>query len=657
MMHSALLIRSSGMLSGISITSLMIIPQFSRRSASFLSPEARSGSATSSNAIRVEIMRLITVHLVVDFWATAIIECPQAGRNLGNGLATGVGTLNWTPGRRKTLPFDYTFAARLRRGEKRTIEKMRRQVAAVMAAGAVWAFGIGTPCLVAQTKANAEAACCGAKKPGAAAKKATAKFAARAEALLGAAPASKGEWGLLIVDAESGETLYEQNADKYFVPASNMKLFTTALALAKLGPEYRFHTTLESRGTISSAGVLGGDLALVGRGDPNLSNRKFPYELKEEFDGPPEKALVELADALVAKGIKQISGDVIADDSYFPRERYPNGWEIDDMVWEYGAAISAIVVDDNTVALTLTPGEQAGNPVQAAVTPATPDFTVENDVVTSAADVKPDLTLTREPGSNLVVVKGSLPAKSAPRKLVLAIEEPAQHAAATLKRLLEERGVKVAGIARARHASGEQGGDPVVLAEHVSVPLGDALKLVNKISQNLHTEMLLRTAARQSGPWATTDDLMKIPAEFYATAGIAPGDVIQTDASGLSRHDLVTPRAIVTLLAFAQKQPWFGPYYASLPVAGVDGTLEDRMKNTPAAGRIHAKTGSVEHVRTLSGFAETASGRRVIFSFLSNNQGGKSHEAADALTGLCVAMLEEFNVTLPKRAPEHKHPQ
>ena len=537
------------------------------------------------------------------------------------------------------------------------IEKILQRSAAVAVASAVWAFGTGAQYLGAPSKRKTEPVCCGSKKQSAASKKATAKFAARAEALLGTTPTNKGEWGLLIADAESGETLYEQNADKYFVPASNMKLFTTALALAKLEPEYRFHTTLETRGTISSEGVLGGDLALVGHGDPNLSNRKFPYELKEEFDGPPEKAIVELADALVAKGVKEISGDVIGDDSYFPRERYPNGWEIDDMVWEYGAAISAIVVDDNTVALTLTPGEQAGNPVQAGVAPATPDFTVENEVITSAADVKPDLTLTREPGANIVVVKGSLPAKSAPRKLVLAIEEPAQHAAATLKRLLEERGVKVTGAAKARHAQEAGSGDPAVLAEHVSVPLGDAVKLINKISQNLHTEMLLRTVARQNGAWATPDELMKVPADFYAAAGIAPGDVIQADASGLSRHDLVTPRAIVTLLSFAQRQSWFGFYYASLPVAGVDGTLEDRMKNTLAAGQIHAKTGSVEHVRTLSGFANTPGGRRVIFSFLSNNQGGKSHEAADALTGLCVAMLEEFNLMPPKRGPEHKHPR
>ena len=537
-----------------------------------------------------------------------------------------------------------------------TIEKMGRRWAPVLLISAI-AFASGVLQVDAQSKTRTDAAPRAAKKKGAASKKAAAKFAARADALLGPTPASKGEWGLLVVDAQNGETLYEQNADKYFVPASNMKLFSTALALAKLGPDFRFHTTLETRGAISNEGALSGDIVLVGRGDPNLSNRRFPYQLKEEFDGPPEKALAELADALVAKGVKEISGDVIGDDSYFPRERYPNGWEIDDMVWEYGAAISSIVVDDNTVALTLTPGELAGAPVHAAVSPATPDFAVENDVVTSAAEVKSDLTLKREPGANLVVVKGTLPAKSTPRKLVLAIEEPAQHAAVMLKRLLEERGVKVGGGAKAQHERTDIPGDPTVLAEHVSVPLGDSVKLVNKISQNLHTEMLLRTAARQNGVWNTPDDLMKIPADFYASAGIAAGDVIQTDASGLSRHDLVTPRAVVGLLGFTQRQTWFVPYYESLPVAGVDGTLEDRMKNTPAAGRVHAKTGSVEHVRTLSGFAETLSGRRLIFSFLTNNQGGKGHEAADALTGLCVAMIEEFNVAPKRRDSKQKQPR
>jgi serine-type D-Ala-D-Ala carboxypeptidase/endopeptidase (penicillin-binding protein 4) len=475
------------------------------------------------------------------------------------------------------------------------------------------------------------------------------RFAARVDVALTVEAASKGEWGLLIADAATGDTLYELNADKYFVPASNMKLFTTALALAKLGADYRFHTTLETHGTVSPDGKLSGDLFLVGRGDPNLSNRKFPYNLKEEFDGPPERVLAELVDALIAKGVKEIDGDIVGDDSYFPRQPYPDGWEIGDMVWEYGAAISSIVIDDNTVALTLTPAEQAGDPVQAAINPPTPDFYIENKVVTSAPDVKSDLTLTREPGSQLVVVRGTLPAQSAPRKLVLAVHDPAQHAAALLARLLADRGVKVTGAPHALHTT-ETTADPprAVLAEHISIPLGDSVKLVNKISQNLHTEMLLRTAARQAGIWNTPEDLAKFPLDFYTAVGITSGDVIQSDGSGLSRHDLVTPRAVVALLKYAQAQPWFGPYFASLPVAGVDGTLEDRMRTTIAAGRIHAKTGSVEHVRTRSGYAETPGGRELIFSFLSNNQGGKNHEATDALDALCVAMIEEFDNKPPK---------
>jgi D-alanyl-D-alanine carboxypeptidase/D-alanyl-D-alanine-endopeptidase (penicillin-binding protein 4) len=510
---------------------------------------------------------------------------------------------------------------------------------------ACWVFGgvAGTSLAQAPSKPQAGG---GAreKREGSQTAAARRRFSARADVVLGASPANKGEWGLLIADAQTGDTLFELNADKYFVPASNMKLFTTALALAKLGPDYRFHTTLETRGTLSPEGTLSGDLYLVGRGDPNLSNRKFPYNLKEEFDGPPEKVLAELADALVKTGVKEITGDVIGDDSYFPRELYADGWEIGDIVWEYGAAISAIVVEDNTVTLTLTSGELAGDPVQAIVEPATPDFTVVNEVVTSAAGVKSDLTLTREPGSKLVVVRGTMPAKSTPRKLLLALHEPAEHAAALLARLLVDRGVKIGGTSRALHVPeipAEM--QRAVLAEHVSVPLGDSVKLVNKISQNLHTEMLLRAAARKLSVWATSDDLMKFPADFYAAAGIVPGDVVQTDGSGLSRHDLVTPRAIVTLLKYAQEQPWFAAYYGSLPVAGVDGTLETMMKNTIAAGRIHAKTGSVEHVRTRSGFAETPAGRRLIFSFLSNNQNGKNHEAADALDALCVAMIEEFD--------------
>src|SRR6516165_12156796 len=211
------------------------------------------------------------------------------------------------------------------------------------------------------------------------------RFAERAGLLVEAAPVDKGEWGLLIVDAASGEILYQKNADKYFVPASNMKLLTTALALDTLGSGYRFRTTLETNGALLPNGRLSGDLILVGRGDPNISNRKFPFDTKEEFDGPPEKVLAELADAVVARGLKEVTGDIVGDESYFPRERYPDGWEIDDMVWEYGAAVSAIVVDDNTVTVRLTAGEKPGELAEVSVDPPAWEFSVKSEVTTTGA--------------------------------------------------------------------------------------------------------------------------------------------------------------------------------------------------------------------------------------------------------------------------------
>jgi D-alanyl-D-alanine carboxypeptidase/D-alanyl-D-alanine-endopeptidase (penicillin-binding protein 4) len=225
----------------------------------------------------------------------------------------------------------------------------------------------------------------------------------------------------------------------------------------------------------------------------------------------------------------------------------------------------------------------------------------------------------------------------------LAIQEPALQAANLLARLLEDRGIKVDGAVRAQHEPDANEATRTVLAEHQSIPLKDSVKLVNKISQNLHSEVLLRTAARQKERWATPEDLEKFPAMFYAKAGIRDGDVMQTDGSGLSRHDLVTPRALVALLVYAQKQPWFPAYLASLPLAGQDGTLNERMKTPPLAGRLQAKTGSVTHARTLSGYAQTPGGRKLIFSFLSNNQGAKNHDVHEAIDGLCLAMVEEFD--------------
>jgi D-alanyl-D-alanine carboxypeptidase/D-alanyl-D-alanine-endopeptidase (penicillin-binding protein 4) len=531
------------------------------------------------------------------------------------------------------------------------------------------------------------------------------RFAARAEAQLASRGADRGSWGLLIADADTGEVLYQSNADRYFAPASNVKLFTTALALATLGPEFRIRTTIETRGALSPEGRLTGDLVLVGRGDANLSNRKFPFDKEVERDGPPEKVLADLADQVVARGVRQISGDVVADDTYFSYQRFPTGWTVDDILWNSGAAVSAVAVNDNTFALELRPAAREGDPASFDAEPWAGFYTIENQIVTRARGSAVMLRVSREPGSRTIRLAGSLPLGAEPRMLTIAIEEPAEYAAALLTQLLEARGVKIFGQPRAQHseppaetlpardfgtqarapgspdaptapiAPDAQAPDaqsppaapgtnavpapltasveaspsapilatpPTVLAEHVSLPISEDVRLVNKISENLHAELLLRVAARESAGAVTMEDTLPFAESWRNTAGLPAGDALLTDGSGLSREDLVTPRAVVALLEYASKQSWGELFRSTLPVAGEDGTLADRMKATPAADRIQAKTGTLEHVNALSGYATSAAGAHLVFSFLSDDHAMPGRDAEAVLDAIAIAMVEEI---------------
>ena len=472
------------------------------------------------------------------------------------------------------------------------------------------------------------------------------RFLQRAEAALSAAGPDKGAWGVLVADAATGDVLYARNPDTYFMPASNAKLFTTALALATLGPDYRVHTTVASSGAPDANGVLNGDLVLIGRGDANLSNRKFPYGKKEEREGPPEKVLVEFAGAVAARGVKEITGDVIADDSMFQHEKFPSGWLVDDILWSYGAAVSAIAVNDNTFTLTLRPGAREGEPAWCEAGLAGDFYAVENLIRTGARGSEEKLAVARDPGSRVIRVSGSMPLDAQPRKLSIAVEEPGEYAASLLARLLKARGVKVNGRARARHAGDpELAGTPApqtVLAEHTSVPLADDIRLTNKNSENLHAELLLLLAAHEKAGARNYEEALKFAADFFKAAGIADGDVVLSDGSGLSRKDLVTPRAIVHLLRYASTQPWSELYRSSLPVAGEDGTLLERMKNTPAAGRVFAKTGTIGHVNSLSGYATTVRGTQILFSILGNNNNLHAQDANRVLDAIVLAMVEEL---------------
>ena len=471
------------------------------------------------------------------------------------------------------------------------------------------------------------------------------RFRQRAEAALSAAGPDKGTWGVLVTDAATGEVLYAHNPDGYFMPASNAKLFSTALALATLGPDYRVRTTVSSSGTIDTNGVLIGDLLLTGRGDANLSNRKFPFDKKEERDGPPEKVLAEFADAIVARGVKEISGDVIADDSMFQHEKFPSGWLVDDILWSYGAAVSAIAVNDNTFTLEVRPAANEGEPARYEAGMAADFYTVDNLIRTGARGSEEKLAVARDPGSKMIHLSGTMPLDAPARRLTIAIEEPAEFAASLLSRLLQARGVKIDGVARARHAGAPPLGaveQQVVLAEHTSVPLSDEIRLTNKNSENLHAELLLLLAAHEKTGAADYEDALKYALEFFRTAGIADGDVVLSDGSGLSRKDLVTPRSVVQLLRYAAAQPWGELYRSTLPVAGEDGTLSDRMKDTPAAGRVFAKTGTIGHGNTLSGYATTVRGERILFSILGNNNDLYAQDANKVLDAICVAMVEEL---------------
>lgn len=482
------------------------------------------------------------------------------------------------------------------------------------------------------------------------------QFISRVNAALAEAHAQKAFWGILVADRDTGKTLYELNADHFFAPASNVKLFTTSLALATLGPDHRYRTTLESKSALSSDGQLAGDLILVGRGDPDLSNRQFPFEPKAERDGTPEKVLAELADAAVAKGLKEVDGDIVADDTYYPYDPYPDGWSNGDLFFSFGAPISAIDYNDNTIGIDVIPGAQPGDPVSLAVLPAPAHDGFESQVITAAASGKADLAVVRQPGPNFILLRGTVPAGGPPVHLELAMTQPAETAGQSLKELLEGRGVVVHGTVHVLHspppvvdAVGNPGPpespiasetDRAVLAEHMSPPLIQSIQLTNKISQNLHAEMFLREVGRTDFGTGSTAAGLSVERNFLHTIGIADGDVVLADGSGLSPQDLVTPRAVVTLLLYDKSQPWGADFVSTLPIAGVDGTLEHRFNSGPATGLIHAKTGSIANVRAISGYATTARGESLVFSIFANNNPQHGLDATVTMDAIAAAMVD-----------------
>jgi D-alanyl-D-alanine carboxypeptidase/D-alanyl-D-alanine-endopeptidase (penicillin-binding protein 4) len=491
------------------------------------------------------------------------------------------------------------------------------------------------------------------------------KLSRAIEQILSEPDVAQGFWGIDVVALDTGNRIFELNGNKLFTPASNTKLFTTAAVLGLIGPDYHFKTSVESLGSVDKYGRLNSDLVVVGRGDPNLSGRALPYYLHTERKTPPIQVLIDLADQLVQKGLKYVDGDVVADDSYYVFERYGEGWSQDDLVWEWGAPVSALTINDNVLFVNIMPADRPGEHAFLNIAPFPEYYRIDNRVMTTPQGTGPrKIYINREPGSNQITFWGNMPQDDAGAGEALAIDDPADFTAKLFRELLEQRGVTVYGRPRTRHtelasmqtftvttiASGGGGEtaahpnpSPLVLASHESQPLADDLRVINKVSQNLHAELMLRLLGKEKGTSGSIAGGLEVLRGFLTTAGLKPDQFVFYDGSGLSRENLVSPEAVVRLLQYAQQQPWGKLYEDTLPVSGVDGSLADRLKTAPVKGIVHGKTGSLGHVNALSGYATTVKGERVAFSILCNNHMLPNRKAIETIDRIVEKIVTDGN--------------
>jgi D-alanyl-D-alanine carboxypeptidase/D-alanyl-D-alanine-endopeptidase (penicillin-binding protein 4) len=451
--------------------------------------------------------------------------------------------------------------------------------------------------------------------------------------------------GMRVVRLSDGRVLYARNSERLFVPASNMKLFTTALALSKLGAAYRLSTQIGGQVPIDADGALQGDLELVGGGDPSLSGREYPYR---SHAAPLAvysfRAMDEMADQLAARGLKRVEGNIVGDDSRYVWEPQPGPWSSDSATREYGAPVSALILHDNTFALTLRPGAHAGDLARISLTPPFENFVIDNHVLTTDRGAR-KIEFYRSASGSELHVWGAIPKSDGGYVQELAVGDPALYAAEVLRALLLGRGISIRGDAVARHRFPDDTAPPaspqsVVLAEHRSPPLFDLLQVVDKVSQNLHAEMFLREAAVASGRSGSRESGLAAMDEFLTSAGISHDEHQFTDGSGLSRDTLVSPAAITKLLAHMNQSPHREEWLSLLPIGGEDGTLGSRFAGHPEARVIRAKTGTLDHVKTLSGYADTPAYGRVAFSLLVNNFEEPGPGVTKAIDELALALLQ-----------------
>jgi len=431
--------------------------------------------------------------------------------------------------------------------------------------------------------------------------------------------------GLLAIDTTRGTTLVSQNADEAFQPASNFKLLVGSTALQNLGTNFAFRTDVLAAGTIAG-GTLTGDLYLRGGGDARLT--------AADLDAA--------AAAVAAAGITTVTGQVIGDASRYDAERYPGGWDFDDMAYYYAPVVSALCLEENVLHVHLAPGEAAGGPARLIVTPATTAFTLENDLVTGPAGSADTSEIERPwDAPRTVRITGNYPlgAKTS-GDIHPAVPDPAEYAVDVFAKRLAQHGVSVAG---GEQTGGVAPAGATVEWTHDAEPMEQYMADFWWPSDNLIGELFLKEVGATAGGLPGTD-AKGAAAErvFLKSIGVDPGTVSISDGSGLSNYDRIPPRALVAIL----QHDWNGPNRAlvlnALPMSGVSGTLRNAYKGTPAERNVVAKTGSISHVRTISGYIRTKRHGAVTFSFLVNDWVDPSPQASEHLAVLRAAVLSRF---------------
>jgi D-alanyl-D-alanine carboxypeptidase/D-alanyl-D-alanine-endopeptidase (penicillin-binding protein 4) len=434
-------------------------------------------------------------------------------------------------------------------------------------------------------------------------------------------------WGIEVYSLKTRHLLYSRNAEKNFRPASTLKLVTTAAALDLLGPEARLRTTVETAGRLDGGGRVLGDVYLVGGGDPALSGRYNPAGTTAAFEG--------LAEALRAAGVRRIEGRLVGHEGAFKGERRGADWGWEDLVWWYGAEVSALSFNDGCSQISVAPGERVGDPVVVDRNPLSSYYGVVSTATTSPPGTKSDLTLDRAPGSNLIRISGTHPLGNPPWEGWVALEDPARYATTVFAEVLERRGIRVMGSLGTSSGPREEG--LRVLAVHESPPLSEILKIVNKESHNLQAEILLRLLGfrvKGEGTVALGHEAVK---DFLERIGVKPDTWKLEDGSGLSRSDVLSPHGLVGLLVAMDRHPYARAFRDSLAVGGVDGTLKSRMRGTPAEGRVRAKTGTLHLAQALAGYVTTQGGDSLAFALMVNHA-TEPREAVAAIDAIATRL-------------------